>query len=58
MLLKIEVYLFLSCFPKTMYFSLADVRSRKPVMPRFISGLVMVRVAYVWGGGLASGGDF
>jgi len=41
-----------------MYFSLADVRSRKPVMPRFISGLVMVRVAYVWGGGLASGGDF
>jgi hypothetical protein len=47
------VYLFLSsCFPGTMYFSLADVSSWKPVMPRSISGLVMqlMRVANVWGG--------
>jgi hypothetical protein len=45
--------LFLSCSPETMYFSLADVRSWKPVMPRFISGLVMqvMRVAKVGGGG-------
>ena len=37
-----------------MYFSLADVRSWKPVMPRSISGLVMqlMRVANVGGGGL------
>ena len=36
-----------------MYFSLADLRSRKPVMPRSISGLAMqlMRVAIVWGGG-------
>ena len=34
-----------------MYFSLADVRSWKPVMPRSISDLVM-RVAIVGGGGL------
>ena len=33
-----------------MYFSLADLRSWKPVMPRSISGLVM-RVANVGGGG-------
>jgi len=48
------------CFPETMYFSLADVRSWKPVMPRSISGLVMqlMRVANVWGGGLAGGGNF
>jgi hypothetical protein len=44
------VYLFLSCFPETMYFSLADVRSWKPVMPRSISGLVMMGVANVGGG--------
>ena len=52
--LKTRVYLFLSCFPETMYSSLADVRSWKPVMPRSISGLVMqlMRVASVsWGGG-------
>ena len=48
---KTRVYLFLSCFPETMYFSLADVRSWKPVMPRSISDLVM-RVAIVGGGGL------
>jgi hypothetical protein len=43
------VYLFLSCFPETMYFLFADVRSWKPVMPRSISGLVMqlMRVASV-----------
>jgi len=41
-----------------MYFSLADVRSWKPVMPRSISGLEMMRVANVGGGGLAGGGDF
>ena len=42
----------LCCFPVTMYFSLADVRSWKPVMPRSISGLVMqlMRVANVGGG--------
>jgi len=53
--LKTRVYLFLSCFPETMYFSLADVRSWKPVMPRSISGLVMqlMRVANV--GGVACG---
>jgi len=36
-----------------MYFSLADVRSWKPVMPRSISGLVMqsMRVVNVGGGG-------
>jgi hypothetical protein len=36
-----------------MYFSLADVRSWKLVMPRSISGLVMqlMRVANVGGGG-------
>jgi hypothetical protein len=39
--LKTRVYLFLSCFPETMYFPLADVRSWKPVMTRSISGLVM-----------------
>ena len=46
------MYLFLSCFPETMYFSLADVRSWKPVMPRSISGLViqLMRVANVGGG--------
>jgi len=51
--LKTRVYLFLSCFPETMYFPLADVRSWKPVMPRSISGLVMqlMRVASVGGGG-------
>ena len=51
--LKTRVYLFLSCFPETMSFSLADVRSWKPVMPRSISGLVMqlMRVANVGGGG-------
>jgi hypothetical protein len=51
------VYLFLSCFP---VFSLADVRSWKPVMPRSISGLVMqsTRVANVGGGGVSGGGDF
>jgi len=48
--LKTRVYLFLSCFPETMYFSLADVRSWKPVMPRSISGLVMMGVANVGGG--------
>ena len=54
--LKTRVYLFLSCFPEIMYFSLyfslPDVRSRKPVMPRSISGLVMqlIRVANVRGG--------
>ena len=43
-----------------MYFSLADVRSWKLVMPRSISGLVMqlMRVANVGGGGLSGGGDF
>ena len=41
---------FLSCFPETMYFSLPDVRSWNPIMPRSISGLVM-RVASVGGGG-------
>jgi len=43
-----------------MYFSLADVRSWKPVMPRSISGLVMqlMKVANVGGGGLAGGGEF
>ena len=48
------MYLFLSWFPETIYFSLADVRSWKPVMPRSISGLVMqlMRVANVGGGGL------
>ena len=48
------LYLFLSCSPETMYFSLADVRSWKPVMPRSISGLVMklMRVANVGGGSL------
>jgi len=52
--LKTRVNLFLSCSPETMYFSLADVRSWKPVMPRSISGLVMqlMRVASVKGGGL------
>jgi len=30
-----------SCFPETMYFSLANVGSWKPVMPRSISDLVM-----------------
>ena len=52
--LKTRVYLFLSCFPETMYFSLADVRSWKPVMPRSISGLVMqlMRVVNVGRGGL------
>ena len=51
--LKTRVYLFLSCFSETMYFSLADVRSWKPVMPRSISGLVMqfMKVANVGGGG-------
>jgi len=41
-----------------MYFSLADVRSWKPAMPRSISGLVvqLMRVANA-GGGLAGGGD-
>ena len=36
-----------------MYFSLADVRSWKPVMPRSISSLViqLMRVANVGGGG-------
>ena len=36
-----------------MYFSLADARSWKPVMPRSISGLVMQfrRVANIGGGG-------
>ena len=36
------------------YFSLADVRSWKPVMPRSISGFVMqlMRVTNVGGGGL------
>lgn len=51
-----SVYLFLSCFPETMYFSLADVRSWKPVMPRSISGLVMRGL--VFEGGLVGGGDF
>jgi hypothetical protein len=48
------MYLFVSCFPETMYFSLADARSWKPVMPRSISGLViqLMRVANVGGGGL------
>jgi hypothetical protein len=49
------------CFLKTqVYFSLADVRSWKPAMPRSISGLVMqlIRVASVGGGGLSGGGDF
>ena len=51
------VYLFLSsCFPGTMYFSLADVSSWKPVMPRSISGLVMRGL--VFEGGLVGGGDF
>ena len=51
---KTRVYLFLSCLPETMYFSLADVRSWKPVMPRSISGLVMqlMRVVNVGRGGL------
>ena len=55
--LKTRVYLFLSCFPEIMYFSLyfslPDVRSWKPVMPRSISGLVMqlMRVANVGRGG-------
>ena len=49
MMLKTRVYLFLSCFPEAMYFSLADVRSWEPVMPRFISGLVTL-VASVGGG--------
>ena len=42
------------------YFSLADVRSWKPVMPRSISALVMqlMRVASAGGGGLSGGGDF
>jgi hypothetical protein len=37
-----------------MYFSLADVRSWKPAMPRSISGLVvqLMRVANAGGGGL------
>ena len=50
--LKTRVYLILSCFPETMYFSLADVRSWKLVMPRSISGLVMqlMRVVNVGGG--------
>jgi hypothetical protein len=50
--LKTRVHFFLSCFPETMYFSLADVRSWKPVMPRSVSGLVMqlMRVASVGGG--------
>ena len=54
------MYLFLSWFPETIYFSLADVRSWKPVMPRSISVLVMhlIRVANDGGGGLAGGGDF
>ena len=53
MLLKTGVYSFLSCIPKTMYFSLADVRSWEPVMPRSISGLVMqlMRMSNVEGGG-------
>ena len=48
---------FLSCLPD---FSIADVWSWKPVMPRSISGLVMqlMRVANVGGGGLSGGGDF
>ena len=48
-----SVYLFLSCFPETMYCSLADVSSWRPIMPRSISGLVMqlMRVAHVGGGG-------
>ena len=52
--LRTRVYMFLSCFPETMYSLLADVRSWKPVMPRSISGLVMqlMRVANVGGGGL------
>ena len=55
--LTTRVYLFLNCFPETMYFSLADVRSWRPVMPRSINGLVMqfMRVANV-GGGLSGGG--
>ena len=54
------MYLILSCFPETMYSSLADMRSWKPVMPRSICGLVMqlMRVVNVCGGGLAGGGDF
>ena len=40
-----------SCFPETMYFSLANEGSWKPVMPRSISDLVM-RVAIVGGGGV------
>ena len=57
--LKTRVYLFLSCFPETMYSSLADVRSWKPVMPRSISGLVMqlIRGTCVGDGGFG-GGDF
>ena len=52
--MKTREYLFLSCFPETLYFPLADVRSWKPVMPRSISGLVMqlMRVANVGKGGL------
>ena len=50
---------FIFDFPETMCFSLADMSSWKPVMPRSISCLVMqsMRVANV-GGGLSSGGDF
>ena len=49
-------------FPRVVvfeYFSLADVRSWKPVMPRSISALVMqlMRVASAGGGGLSGGGD-
>ena len=49
---NLDVFVF-EYFPKTMYFSLADVRSWKPVMPRSISGLVMqlMRVVNVGGGG-------
>ena len=49
--LKTRVYLFLSFFPETMYFSLADVKSWKPVMPRSISGLVMQLMRVNAGGG-------
>jgi hypothetical protein len=43
-----------------MYFSLADVRSWKPGIPRSINGLVMqlMKVASVGRGGISGGGDF
>jgi hypothetical protein len=58
--LKTRDYLSLSYFPEMTWPSFADVRLRKPIMPRLISGFVMqsMRVIIVGGRGGGPAGAF